>query len=145
MGFLLWESRVAFPVGKPAVHTVCFCVSIIHRTLAWTTGSLTCAQMLMHAIALGSVQTHVRESALKVESGRKKPLPHRGIEPASAAWRSNALPMSYIPLERFTWKFEGKGSRQSIQHLKRGKIMMVFHEGFRKTTISFFWEPGLLR
>ena len=48
-------------------------VSIIHRTLTWTTGSLTCAQMLMHAIAHGDVRTHVRESALKVDSGRKIP------------------------------------------------------------------------
>ena len=27
----------------------------------------------------------------------KNPLPHRGIEPASAAWWSDARPMSYIP------------------------------------------------
>ena len=32
-----------------------------------------CAQMLMHAIAHGGVRTHVRESALKVDSGRKIP------------------------------------------------------------------------
>ena len=62
------------------------CVAIIRQTLTWTTGSLTCAQMLKHAIAHGGVQTHVRESALKVDSGRKKKaLPHRGLEPASAA------------------------------------------------------------
>ena len=39
----------------------------------------------------------VRESALKVDSGRKNTLPHRRIEPALAAWRSDALPMGYIP------------------------------------------------
>ena len=39
----------------------------------------------MHAIAHGGVQTHVRESALKVDSGRKKnSLLQRGIEPAIA-------------------------------------------------------------
>ena len=58
-----------FPRGKPAatgscyqtytVHAGCFSVSIIHRTLTWTTGSFTCAQMLMHAIAHGGVRTHV--------------------------------------------------------------------------------------
>ena len=46
--------------GKPAATesrhptygaTGYFCVSIIHRTLTWTTGSLACAQMLMHAMA----------------------------------------------------------------------------------------------
>ena len=82
MGFLSWEVRVAFPgesqlrqssATKPTVHAECLSVSIIHRTLTWTTGSLTCAQMLMRAIAHGDVRTHVRESALKVDSGRKIP------------------------------------------------------------------------
>ena len=35
---------------QPSVHTRCFSVSIIHQTLTWTTGSLTWAQMLMHAL-----------------------------------------------------------------------------------------------
>ena len=39
------------------VHAGCYSVSIIHRTLAGTTGSLTCAQMLMYATAHGGVQT----------------------------------------------------------------------------------------
>ena len=82
MGFLPWEIRVAFPRGsqlrqsratQPTVHAGCFGVSIIHRTLTWTAGSLTCAQMLMHTIAHGGVRSHVRESALKVDSGRKIP------------------------------------------------------------------------
>ena len=34
----------------PSMHAGCFCVSIIHRKLAWTTGSLTCAQMIMRLI-----------------------------------------------------------------------------------------------
>ena len=71
-----------FPWGKPAATeshcpTYCACwvfsVSIIHQTLTWTTGSLTRAQVLMHAIAHGGVQTHIRESALKVGAGRKIP------------------------------------------------------------------------
>ena len=33
------------------------CVAIIHRTPTWTTGSLSCAQMLMHVIAHGGVRT----------------------------------------------------------------------------------------
>ena len=82
MGFLPWEFRVAFPgesqlrysrATQPTVHAGCFSVSIIHRTLIWTTGSLTCAQMLMHALAHGGVRTHVRESALKADSSRKIP------------------------------------------------------------------------
>ena len=54
------------------VHAGCFIVSIIHRTVTWTTGSLTCTQMLIHATAHGGVRTHVREFALKIVSGRKK-------------------------------------------------------------------------
>ena len=54
MGFLPWEIPVAFPgesqlrqsrATQPTVHAGCFSVSIIHRTLTWTTGSLMCAQM----------------------------------------------------------------------------------------------------
>ena len=82
MGFLPWKIRVAFPwesqlrqsrATQPMVQVGCFSVFIIHRTLTWTTGSLTCAQMLMHAIAHGGVRTHAGESALKVDSGRKIP------------------------------------------------------------------------
>ena len=66
MGFLPWEIRVAFPgesqqrqsrTTQPKVHAGCFSVSIIHRTLTWTTGSLTYAQLLMHAIAHEGVRT----------------------------------------------------------------------------------------
>ena len=41
----------------------------------------------------------VGESALKVDwgGGGKNPLPHRGIEPASAACRSDALPTELHP------------------------------------------------
>ena len=82
MEFLPWEIQVAFPgesqlrqsrAIQPTVRAGCLSVSIIHRTLTRTTGSLTCAQMLMHAIAHRGVRTHVRESALKVDSWRKIP------------------------------------------------------------------------
>ena len=69
---------------QPTGHAVYFSVSITHRTLTWTTGSLTNAQMLMHAIAHGVTDTRktvCTESCL----WEKNPLPHRGIEPASAA------------------------------------------------------------
>ena len=81
MGFSHWKFGVAFPgvsklrqsrATKPTVHTGCFSVSIIHRILTRTTGSLTCTQILMHAH--GSVlRTHARQSALQVDSGRKIP------------------------------------------------------------------------
>ena len=76
MGFLPWEIQVASPgkascnslVTHPTVHAGCFSVSIIHPTVTWTTGSLTCTQMFMHVIVHRSIRIHVRESALKVDS-----------------------------------------------------------------------------
>ena len=68
--FLPWEMRVAFSgesqlqqshATHPTVHAGCFSVSKIHQTLTWTTGSLTCAQTLMNAIAHeGCTDTHKR-------------------------------------------------------------------------------------
>ena len=64
--FLPWEIQVSFPresqlqqncATQPTMHAGCFTVSIIQRTLTWTTGSLTCAHMLMHAIAHRGVRT----------------------------------------------------------------------------------------
>ena len=78
---------------KPTVCAGHFSVSMIHRILTWTTGSLTCAQMLMHAIAHGGVRTHEIKSALKVTLGGKKSLATPGIEPASAACRSDTVPV----------------------------------------------------
>ena len=78
---------------QPTVHVECFSVSIIFQTLTWTTGSLTCAQMLKHATAHGGV----RES-----TGGKNHLPHRGIEPASAACQSDVLQLSYIPAQNLS-------------------------------------------
>ena len=74
------EIWVAFPgesqlqqsrATQPTVHAGCFSVSIIHRTLTWSRGSLTCERMLMHAH--GGVRTHVTECALKVDPRRKMP------------------------------------------------------------------------
>ena len=52
--------------------------------------------MLKHAIAHEGCTDTVRESALKVD-WEKNPLLHRGIEPASAACRSDALPTVLHP------------------------------------------------
>ena len=58
-GFLSQE-KASFRKSRtthPTVHAECFSVSMIYQTLTWTTGSLTCAQTLMHAIAHGDVRT----------------------------------------------------------------------------------------
>ena len=78
--FLPWESRVAFPgksllrqgrATQPTVHAGCFSVSIIHRTLTWTTGSVTCAQMLMPVIAHKGVRTPLESLHWKLTLGEK--------------------------------------------------------------------------
>ena len=105
LGFLSWEIRDAFPresqlrqsrATQPMVHTECFSVSIIHRTLTWTTGCLTCAQMWMHAVAHGGVRTP-KESALKADSGRKIPC-RTGKSNLLQRWDGPTLyQLSYIP------------------------------------------------
>ena len=56
-----------------------------------------CTQVFMHVTAHKGWMNTVRESALKVDSRRKKPLLHRGIEPASTACLSDALPTELHP------------------------------------------------
>ena len=81
-----------FSLGKPAaVHAGCFSAATIHRTLTRTTGSFPCSQMLMHAIAQGGFTDTVRESALKVDSGRKK---------KSLAVPGNRTCVSGVPVRR---------------------------------------------
>ena len=40
-------------------------------------------------------------------------MPHRGIKPASAACRSNALPMSYMPSPHFRGLFQQQADRET--------------------------------
>ena len=110
--------RVAFPrerqlrqsrATQPTVHAGCFSVSIIHRTLTWTTGALTYALMLMHAIAHGVVRTHVRESALKVDSGRKIPCRTRESNLSQQRAGPTLYRLSYIPRNNlcYFWNLGG--------------------------------------
>ena len=72
LDYFLWESQLQQSrTTQPTVHAGCLIVSIIHQNLTWTTGPLMCAQMLLHAVACRGVRTHIRESALEVDSGRK--------------------------------------------------------------------------
>ena len=81
---------------QPMVHAGCFSIFIIHRTPTWTTGSLTCMQMLMHVIAQGGAHT-IREFAPKVDSWGKNPLPHWRTEPVSAECQPITLPTKLHP------------------------------------------------
>ena len=93
--------RVAIPgenqlrhsrVTQPTVHAGCLSVSIIHQTLTWTTGSLTCGHINACNCTWWYTDTG-RESTME----KKNPLPHRGIEPASAACRFCAPPTELHP------------------------------------------------
>ena len=63
---------------KPTAHAGCFSVSIIHRTLTHTTGSLTCVRMLTNTIVHAGCRDTVRKSALKVDPREEKSLPAPG-------------------------------------------------------------------
>ena len=56
---------------QPTVHAGCFNISIIHQTLTWTTGSLMCAQMLMHMVAHRDVWTSWESLHWKLTLGGK--------------------------------------------------------------------------
>ena len=144
MGFLPREIRFAFPgesqlrqsrATQPTVHAGCFSVSITHRTLTWTTGYLTCAQMLMRARWCTDTRKRVcTESCL----WEKNLLPHRGIEPASAACRSDALPTELHPWVIFIIIiYFNKQKRERIKERKKtSKATIARH---RKNDQWFFF------
>ena len=112
MGFLPQEFRVAFPgeshlrqsrAAKLTLHTGCFSVSIIHRTLTWTTdyGIFNAHTDVNVCHCTWACTDTVRKSALIFNSGRK--IPCRTGE--SNLRRRRAGPMlyqlSYIPTRVF--------------------------------------------
>ena len=82
MGFLQWEIQVAFPresqlqqncTTQLNVHAGCFNVSTIHQTLTWTNGIFNvCTDLYVCDCTWGCTDA-IRESALKIDSGRKIP------------------------------------------------------------------------
>ena len=120
---------------QPTVHAGCFSVSIAHRALTRTTGSLTCEQILMHATAHGSVRTPY---ALKVDSGRK--IPCRIGEPSlrQRCAGPTLYQLSYIPIplsERNT----SHPSQPNIQFTVDVARHFMFQRGLEKMKIN---EPG---
>ena len=110
------------PATQPTVHAGCFSVSIVHRTLTWTSGFSTCTQLFMHAIAQGGARTHVRESALKVDSGRK--IPCRTGESNLRQQRASPIlyQLSYIPTHsRSSSSSNSSGSSNSSSSGNRKK------------------------
>ena len=156
MRFLPWLIQVAFPRGKPAatesryptMHAVCVSVSVIHRPLTWTLANLTCAHILVHATAHGGVRTGCKEVCSESWLWEKNPLPHRGIEPAPAACRSDALPTELHPhplsacFHAFSYGEVGMGSLTCATiliravHTRARQIMTRLHTGWLGRTES---------
>ena len=99
MEFLPWEIWVAFPIEsqlpqshatQPNVLSGCFSVSIIQWTLTWTTGCFNVCTDVSACEHMG-VYGHHKRVCTENLLWEKNPLPHLGIEPASAVWRCDAL------------------------------------------------------
>ena len=75
------------------MHAGCFSVSIIHQTPPWTTVS----DVNARDCTWRCTDTHVTESALKVDSGRRIPCRTRESNPASVAFQCSALPTELHP------------------------------------------------
>ena len=83
----------------------------------------------------------------------KNPLPHLGIEPASAAWRFEALPVSYIPTSKQAFLLKEQPVQLHIQipfsspnhhHFQDKYWLANYHEMPGKRPTS--WNPtSLLR
>ena len=104
LGFFPWEIQVTVHresqlrqscTIQPTEHAGCFSVSITHQTLTWTTGSLRCKQVLMHA----SAQDNIRESKLKINSGREIPCCTRELNLNWQCAGPMLYQLSYIPIQ----------------------------------------------
>ena len=77
-------------------------VAIIHRTLTWTTGSLTCAQISIHAIAHGGVRTPKESLHWKLTLGRKSLAAPGNRTFVSGVPVRYSSQLSYIPSPELT-------------------------------------------
>ena len=100
MGFLPWEIRVALPresqlrrsrATQPTVHTGCFSVSMIHRSLMMDDRIFNVRTDVNECDCTRGCTDTRKRACTESWLWEKNSLPHRGIEPASAAWRSDAL------------------------------------------------------
>ena len=66
------------------MHAGYACVAIVHWTLPWTTGSLSCTQIINACDCTGGCTDTERESALKVDSGKK--IPCRTVQSNLCQW-----------------------------------------------------------
>ena len=112
---LFWGIRVAFPgesqlwqsrATQPKVRAGCFSVSIIHRTLTWTTGFLTCVHDLfcMHIGYVHSGGTSVDSLVQRAFLGHRVCTEFwlRGKSPTIGTKTWNSWPVSESPIHVLT-------------------------------------------
>ena len=96
-----WCMTAAARAALPTPVGAC-CTFMCPNNGCQSLGFLTCAQLLMCAIAQGCCTDTVRESALKVD-WEKNILLHQGLKPSSGlclAFQSDALPIELLPAPR---------------------------------------------
>ena len=96
MGFLesqLRQSRAT----QPGVHAGCFSVSMIHANSDMDYGIFNVRTDVNACDCARGCTDAVRESALKVDSGRKNPLMHREIDLHRRRDGPMLYQLSYIP------------------------------------------------
>ena len=97
LGMATASARAAPPVRNSA-YAIFLCPN--KRFGCQCLGSFTCAKMLMHATAHESCTDTVRESALKVDSGRKIPCRTEELNLPQRRAGSTLYQLSYIPAPR---------------------------------------------
>ena len=101
------------------VRAGCVCVGIIHRTLTWTTGSLSFAQMLMREIVHRAVRTPKESLHWKLTLGRKCL--------AAPGNRTCVSQLSYIPSPTtITYRFRSEVTYCLLTAIVRGFFVCVW-------------------
>ena len=101
--FYLWEAEVALQQHSSRMSSTTYsywCAQYFCVSEQWCACQclrfLLCSCMLMHVIAHWGCMDTVRESALRVDSGRKMSCLHRGFEPALALHRAFSVGRSTL-------------------------------------------------
>ena len=137
------------PQGKPAetesryqltVHAGCFSVPKNHRTLTWTMGSLTCAQMYRMRFHTG---VYGHRKRVCIESGLGEKIPCRTGESNLRRQRAGSMlyQLSYIP----TPVLKAPTAIYTTLHLRLHPTLTMFHQrnynslfGFSARTLFLF-------
>ena len=146
MGFRPRENRVAFPgesqpqqsrATQPRVHPGCVSVYVIHRTLTWEYG------IFNVPTDVNACDCARRRDCAKSWLWEKSLLPHRGIEPASAVCRSDAL-TNWATFHPLLTSFIIWGSwRQPLWNIRRVHLARA-EKIWRVTAVELLFQNPIL-